>query len=196
MVSNCTLIGNSASDAGGGAYSGSLRNCTLTDNSSFLGGGAHSSSLNNCTLSGNSATYFGGGASYCTLNSCIVYYNSAPKGPNYDASKLNFSCTTPLPSGGRGNFTNAPLFGDTNGWSNLRLQSNSPCINAGNSAYAPSVTDLDGNPRISGGTLDYLIRNYLRPRYPTAKIGERFELSHGIERLEFRPDEVGVVMAR
>ena len=37
---------------------------------------------------------------------------------------------------------------------NLRLQSNSPCINAGNNADVTTTTDLDGRPRIVEGTVD------------------------------------------
>jgi len=67
---------------------------------------------------------------------------------------LNYCCTTPQPTDGVGNITNAPLFVDMNGWSNPRLQSDSPCINAGNNSFVASATDFDGNPRIAGGTVD------------------------------------------
>src|SRR6185436_14750571 len=90
-------------------------------------------------------------------NNCIAYFNTAADGANYDSygiSILNYSCTTPQPTnGGFGNITNAPLFvNQASG--NLRLQSNSPCINAGLNAPAPAGSDLDGNPRIVGYTVD------------------------------------------
>ena len=150
-LNNCTLRGNSAQYGGGGAYYGMLNNCTLNGNSAPYGGGVYFGTLNNCTLTGNSATYGGGGAEACMLNNCIVYYNTSSTGANYDAySTLNYCCATPLPTTGVGNIANSPLFDD----SGLRLQSNSPCINAGNNAYVTTTTDLDGNPRIVGGTVD------------------------------------------
>jgi len=160
-LNNCTLSGNSGY-YGGAADSCTLNNCTLSGNSAPYGGGANSSTLNNCTLTGNSTTNVppysqptGGGAARCTLNNCIVYFNSSANGANYDPdSTLNYCCTTPQPTEGLGNITNAPRFVGTNGWTNLRLQSNSPCINAGRNAFAPAGPDLDGNPRIAGGTVD------------------------------------------
>jgi predicted amidohydrolase len=160
-LDNCVLNGNSAA-AGGGAYASMLNNCTLTGNRAWgdrkyayaygCGGGADYSSLNNCALTGNSATEAGGGAYYSTLNNSIVYFNTAPNGPNYDSGTLRYCCTTPTP-GGDGNITNAPLFVDYTG-GNLRLQSNSPCINAGFNYYVPGSTDLDGRPRVVGGRVD------------------------------------------
>jgi hypothetical protein len=179
-LNNCTLSGNSAAN-GGGAGGGTLNNCTLTGNSATLyGGGARMSALYNCTLSGNSAAADGGGASDGTLNNCtvtgnsagsscggvagyyspcpltncIVYFNTAPTDANYDSTNvLNYCCTTPLPATGVGNITSAPLFVDYSG-GNLRLQSNSPGINAGNNVFVASSTDLDARPRIVGGTVD------------------------------------------
>jgi hypothetical protein len=91
------------------------------------------------------------------LNNCIVYFNTATNGANHWEDDyrgvLTYCCTTPMPTNGVGNITNAPLFVDYAG-GNLRLQSNSPCINAGLNAYAPGPTDLDGSPRIVSGTVD------------------------------------------
>jgi hypothetical protein len=155
-LNNCTLRGNFA-HGGAGAILSTLNNCLVLENlaaSDGCGGGAALSTLNNCTLSGNSASY-GGGCCSSTLNNCIVYDNTArASGDNYTTGTFNYSCTTPAPASGVGNITNAPLLVDTNGWSNLRLQSNSPCINAGNNAYVTVATDLDGLPRIAGGTVD------------------------------------------
>jgi hypothetical protein len=163
-LNNCTLSGNSGR-FGGGAYQGTLNNCTLTGNSAPYGGGAASATLSNCALTGNSASFNGGGASGGTPNNCIVFFNSTAAGvdDNYSYSILNSCCTTPQPTNGFGNITNVPLFVDTNGWANLRLQSNSPCINAGNNAYALAGSDLDGNPRIVGGTVDIGAYEYQAP---------------------------------
>jgi hypothetical protein len=99
----------------------------------------------------NSATNSGGGLGFAIAYNSIVYYNSAPTSSNYYSSSLNACCAVPL-AGGAGNISNAPVFVDMPG-GNFRLQANSPCINAGNNSYAAGL-DLDGNPRIVGGTVD------------------------------------------
>jgi hypothetical protein len=63
---------------------------------------------------------------------------------------------------GGGNITNAPLFVNLAG-GDFRLQSNSPCINSGYNAYVTSATDLDGNPRVVGGTVDIGAYEYQKP---------------------------------
>ena len=69
LVMNCTLTNNWAYNLGGGAYGGTLSNCTLTGNSALGGGGAAGSVLNNCTLTSNLAEA-AGGASFCLLSNC------------------------------------------------------------------------------------------------------------------------------
>ncbi len=153
-VNHCTFTGNSATDEGGGAFGGIFNNCVLTGNSAGWAGGAVShGTLNNCTLTGNSAVVHGG-ACFSTLTSCIVYFNTALSEPNYDFldSTLGHCCTTPWP-GGFGNFTNEPGLVNYAG-GDLRLQSNSPCINAGLNSFALGLTDRDGNPRFVSGTVD------------------------------------------
>jgi hypothetical protein len=155
MLSNCIMVANSAM-SGGGAYRGTLYNCLLSSNrvtgDVYAGGGAYQSTLYNCTLTGNSApSGGGGGVSHATLYNSIIYYNTALFYDNYDwSSILNYCNTTPTPTNGIGN---APLFADYAS-GNLHLQSNSPCINAGNNAYVAASKDFDGNPRIVRGTVD------------------------------------------
>jgi len=153
---NCTLSGNTAHIAGGAA-SCTLYNCLLSGNSAFImnsGGGAYDCTLYNCTLTGNWAPQGAGGAMGCILYNCIVYFNTDVRGEEDVVScTLNYCCTPVPPTNGVGNITNAPLFVDASS-GDLRLQSNSPCINAGNNAYASVATDFDGNPRIVGGTVD------------------------------------------
>lgn len=136
-VYRCALVGNK----GAAASVSTLYDCTLTGNEY----GVANSTLYNCTLTGNMI-----GAAYSTLNNCIVYFNTET---NYEPfSTLNYCCTTPMPNG-KGSITNAPLLiADSGG--NLRLQSNSPCINAGNNAYVATTTDMDGRTRVFGAAVD------------------------------------------
>jgi hypothetical protein len=154
-LNGCWLVGNSAGGIGGGATSATLNNCALMTNVSVLdGGGAYGGYLNNCLVIGNSTgtSGRGGGVADATARNCIIYYNSSPTLSNYYMGSFSYCCTVPLPTG-PGNFTNAPGFLDAAA-GNFHLASNSPCINAGNNAYAIGTTDLDGNPRIVGGTVD------------------------------------------
>jgi hypothetical protein len=167
---NCTMTGNGYNGCyrGGGADGATLYNCVLAGNQAHTGGGANYSTLYNCTVVGNTA-FYGGGVVECAVSNSIVYYNSAPVGPNYYddlylyPNSFDHSCTTPLPSSGVGNIAQEPGFVDLAG-GNYRLQITSQCINAGlNQDRSVGATDLDGNPRISWGTVDMGAYEFLLP---------------------------------
>jgi len=100
------------------------------------------------------------------VTNTVVFGNSAPASSNLWVSRtplyMSYSCTAPLPPGGVGNITNDPAFVNPAG-GDFHLQSNSACINGGNNACVGSATDLDGNPRIVGGTVDMGAYEYQSP---------------------------------
>ena len=187
---NCIVVGNSAktngvlndgppfSDppigAGGGICDSSARNCLLAGNTAFQGGGVWTATmLTGCTVVNNSASFYGGIGQFTSsmpsplpgyVTNCIVYFNSATTNPNWGGTDLNldYCCTLPLPAGGVGNFTNDPAFMDYAGGES-HLQPNSPCINSGWNEAVTASTDLDGNPRIVGGTVDIGAHEYQTP---------------------------------
>jgi len=174
---NCIFSGNLAREGGSGSFGGgmwiyngsaSLINCTFAGNtarSSQIGSGGGgiwaargSVKLINCTFNGNAAQR-GGAVSgdyqiIFLLSNCILWndkpqeiYTLTPPVVTYSDVQGGWP--------GQSNLNANPLFVDPNA-GNLRLLPNSPCIDAGNNAaILPYVTtDLDGKPRIVGGTVD------------------------------------------
>ncbi|HLH56203.1 MAG TPA: immunoglobulin domain-containing protein [Verrucomicrobiae bacterium] len=170
-LENCVLIGNSGPTNGCAAAFSTLYNCKLTANTGYTwggqlqygaaafvcslygceitknaAGGADSSKLYDCTVADNQ----GSGAASCDSFNSILYNNGSG---NFWGGTQHYCCTTPLPSSGIGNITNAPLFVDeANG--DFHLQPNSPCINSGDNNSVATSIDLDGNPRVVNGIVD------------------------------------------
>ena len=169
-VTNYVIRGNASAYIGGGVNNGTMVNCLINGNSANTsGGGAYYSTLINCTVVGNAAiSSYGGGTTSCDVYNSILYYNTSGLFPasyaNDAFSVINYSCTTPLPSGS-GNFITAPNFVNQAA-GDFHLQSSSPCINAGTNSYAPAGFDFDGNPRILGGAVDVGAYEFVPPPPP------------------------------
>ena len=161
VLFDCVLMTNTAGEFGGGGYSGVFYNCILENNSSRDGGATYLSLLYNCTVvsntAGDGAGIYGGSA----MN-CIIYYNYylGLQGNTLNSKSIAYTCT--FPAIGIDCITNPPLFVNLS-VENLQLQSNSPCINSGNNAAVTTATDLAGNPRIVGGTVDMGAYEYQTP---------------------------------
>ena len=160
-LDRCDVIWGTCDNVGGGLYLCNATNCTIIDNLGIIGGGVFGGILNQCTILRNYAAVgglgggYGGGVDNCLAYNCIIYDNISEAGvDNFVLGAYTNCCTTPLPDGA-GNFTNAPLLIDAlNFPGNFHLQSNSPCINAGNNTFVSGPKDLDGRPRIVGPKVD------------------------------------------
>jgi predicted outer membrane repeat protein len=169
-LTNVLFSGNTSLQDGGG-----MRN----ENAAFRDA---KFTLTNVTFSGNTAQNRGGAllniAETITLTNVIIWGNTASinSGLHNDSSDLLIAHSDVQGCGGSsmwnsacgidggGNIDTDPLFVDANGPDDLvgtldddlRLQTSSPAIDAGNNAVVPDSlsTDLDGNLRIQDGDGD------------------------------------------
>jgi hypothetical protein len=181
---------NTAQNEGGGAWGALLTNCIVLQNTAISGGGAELSSLYGCLVVSNVAGTGGAIDTPMTVENCtivanrsiavdgpiqvtggrivnsIIYFNTGINGnpTNFQSFPIFYynCCITPMPPSGVNNITNDPGFVDYTG-GNLHLGSNSPCINSGTFGTARTTNDLDGNPRIVGGTVDIGAYEYQTP---------------------------------
>ena len=138
VVSNCHEMA---------ACGSAFKNCLLTENSAYFLACTYSG----CTVVGNSGSCITAGSSAAW--NTIFWDNSSGGGaPNYDILAAT-NCCMDVMREGTGNFSADPLFVDAeNG--NYRLAGGSPCIDAGDNAWASGGSDLAGNGRVQNGTVD------------------------------------------
>jgi len=149
---DCVLSNNLASQGGGG-FSNTLWNCLLTANRAPTGGGAYGCQIYNSTVASNSSTGTGGGTYGGTITNSIVFGNAgAFANSNWINSVFGYSCAAPLPPGS-GNTASDPAFVNPAA-GNFHLLATSSAVNTGNNTWFYGATDLDGNLRIMGGTID------------------------------------------
>jgi hypothetical protein len=137
LLSHCIIRSNAAYQFGGGAYRATLNACAVIGNRAGEGGGAYFSYLNNCTVLSNSGLAISGPS---RVTNSIVYYNASPNYDNF-STKLAFSCTTPLPTSGGYQNTNAEPQVLPDGF---HLATTSPVRAAGTTPV--TETDIDGEP--------------------------------------------------
>lgn len=207
VVERCAIVGNTAGSRGGALHvvaGGTLlvRGCLMADNDGGNVGGAVSVSASNptvegCTIAGNGAAS-AGGAVYVTglgetlLRDSVVWGDSAPSGAELFVSGTTATLTVTYTdveggeagAGGNGtlnwlagNLETDPLFADAAS-GNYRLAEGSPCVDAGDPAFAgaPGELDLDGRTRVADGDGDSLARvdmgAYERPACPADLDGD------------------------
>lgn len=160
---------------GGGVYipkdnrTATVNNCIISGCGAYRGGGAYWGTLVNCTvvsnLSNSASAGSGGGIWGGRIRNAIVRNNTPDNygdaAASVDPSLFEHSCTDPLPAAGDwgshvgpdgGNIAAEPQFVT----GTLRPAIGSPCVNSGNNAYVDpgSVRDAAGGTRIISGTVD------------------------------------------
>lgn len=182
-IANCAFSGNTAINGGAvvnSSSSSTLINCIFSGNTASGSGGAMNTfgsapTIRNCTISGNTAPNGGAMAnvnSTPTISNTIVYGNSSGIYNSSSTPVITYSLVQGITAstGNNINGSTDPLFVNPQPASaaptiagNYRLQPCSPAINVGsNSAILSGITtDLSGNPRIFGTTVDMGAYEYI-----------------------------------
>lgn len=165
ILNDCQLKGNRGNYGGAAVLDdqSTINNSLISCNQAIQAGGAllhYGGILNNCTITGNYAKYGGGieawsnGGKVCNS---IIWGNTSPNMNDIrlqGAVTFEHSCSTEgFTHGVNGCIIDNPLFVNS-GTEQYKLQTNSPCINAGHNSYVSTTTDLDDNPRTIGGVVD------------------------------------------
>jgi hypothetical protein len=161
----CEFIENFSNFVTGGIVSQcntSITNCMFSGNVGTLSGAyaaseSATSVISDCSFSNNGPkAMLNEGSPMAIRNSIIWGSPIAISIPYEDNTAIYYSNIQGGWTGTGGNNINAdPLFLQP-GCHNLRLGTDSPCMNAGDNSLIPSgiTTDLDGNPRILEGIVD------------------------------------------
>jgi predicted outer membrane repeat protein len=201
---------------------GAITDCIFVDNMAQYGGALADckTPIINCNFINNVAEEKGGGLIYCdslitngifvnntkqaiyeipyayvskthspAVSYCLFYDN--PDGDWYDLETSSVVIGAEAINCFLGNDNNLdidPLFES----GSFRLQTGSPCINAGDPNYIPEVneTDLDGGPRVIGGRIDMGAYEALRP------VDLLVELSDGIDAMDLGKGTVKSLQAK
>ena len=148
LIADNMIFGNGASNQGAGIFIDSsfpvLANNTITDNFATVAGGGIFSDV--------AASY----PSPEILNS-VLWNNTAPLDPEVGFVGLAPTVDFCDIDGGLAIATNSidldPMFQDP-GAANYQLMAGSPCIDAGNNAFAAAATDFENDARITNGRID------------------------------------------
>lgn len=158
-----------------------LRNCLVRGNeASFFGSGIYADEsavvrAYNCTIVGNTGvpgvyTTFD---AHAELVNCIVRGNTSPQVATGIGSLDVRHSNVEGGFAGAGNLDADPLFVDA-GAGDWRLQSLSPCVDAGDNGADLLPRDFFGDPRVGGGTVDLGFDEHhpLQGDWTTLSLGE------------------------
>ncbi|UAY55475.1 right-handed parallel beta-helix repeat-containing protein [Arachidicoccus terrestris] len=215
VITSCLFSGNlAANSAGNGAAVNNLAgsspviiNSVFSGNYAGRNGGAlynnaSTYTVTNCTISGNFCAT-GGGIYNASATSAPVIQNTIIWGNRGDvypdiytegtALSIAYCDIQSLPGGTDGNISADPLFVDgpaPNPFAfvggDYNLQPGSPALNAGNTAFNATATDIAGNPRVFGAAIDMGAYESQQAPLPVTLIHFSGVLQHGLAKLQWQ----------